>query len=318
MTLLEKIISPKNLENAFNILCKQRKDYNAHADIWDLRYNWLDYKKQIITQIQAGIFHFDPVTQYTANNEVCYKRTARDALILKAISVVLNEYLAPKLGKVYHLKGHGGIYGAIRHVKDNLAKNKFVFNTDIKSYYQSINHNMLIQEIDKLILDKQVVNLIENSVRRTNVYGEVYWVCKKGIMQGSSLSPLLGAVELVCWDKAMHKHKFTYARYMDDLVLLAPTRARLRKAIKVTYQALKPWGYQLHTNEKTYIGKIAEGFDFCGFRLSYNKIILAKSCLDKFEKRLCVLYEQLLKSKSSNYKNTFTTTALLKKIELYV
>ena len=72
------------------------------------------------------------------------------------------------------------------------------------------------------------------------------------------------------------------------------------------------------TNEKTYIGKIAKGFDFCGFRLSYNKIILAKSCLAKFEKRLSKLYEQLSKSKSSSYKNTFTTNALLKKIELYV
>jgi hypothetical protein len=39
MTLLEKIISPKNFDNAFKILCKQRKDYSAHADIWDLRYN---------------------------------------------------------------------------------------------------------------------------------------------------------------------------------------------------------------------------------------------------------------------------------------
>ena len=166
------------------------------------------------------------------------------------MSLVLNDYLAPKLGKVYHLKSHGGIAGSIKNVKDSLAINKFVFKTDIKSYYQSINHNMLIKELDKLIPDKQVVNLIENSVRRTNVYGEVYWDCKKGIMQGSSLSPLLGAVALLCWDKAMQKHGFTYARYMDDLVVLTPTRTRLRKAIKVTYQALKPWGYQLHTNGK--------------------------------------------------------------------
>ncbi len=146
------------------------------------------------------------------------------------------------------------------------------------------------------------------------MYGEVYWDCKKGIMQGSSLSPLLGAVALLCWDKA----GFRYARYMDDLVVLTPTRTRLRKAIKVTYQALKPWGYKLHANKKTYIGKIAKGFDFCGLRLSYDKIILAKSCLAKFEKRLSKLYEQLSKCKSSSYKNTFTTTALLKKIELYV
>jgi hypothetical protein len=70
--------------------------------------------------------------------------------------------------------------------------------------------------------------------------------------------------------------------------------------------------------KKTFIGKIAKGFNFCGFRLNYDKIILAKSCLAKFEKRLSKLYEQLLKSKSSSYKNTFTTTGLLKKIELYV
>jgi hypothetical protein len=53
MTLLKKIISPKKLKDAFNILSKQRKDYSAYADIWALRYNWLNYKKQIITQIKA-------------------------------------------------------------------------------------------------------------------------------------------------------------------------------------------------------------------------------------------------------------------------
>jgi hypothetical protein len=57
MTLLEKIISPKNLENAFNILCKQRKDYSAY-DIWDLRYNCLKYKQQIILQIKTSVFLF--------------------------------------------------------------------------------------------------------------------------------------------------------------------------------------------------------------------------------------------------------------------
>jgi hypothetical protein len=115
------------LENAFNILSKQRKDYSSYAGIWDLRYNWQSCKQQIITQIKTGIFDINPVTQYTANNEICYKRKARDALVLKAMSLVLNDYITPKLGKVYYLKGHGGIYGAIRHVKNSLAKNKFIF-----------------------------------------------------------------------------------------------------------------------------------------------------------------------------------------------
>jgi hypothetical protein len=39
MKLLGKIISLQKLENSFNILCKQRKDFSDHTDIWDLRYN---------------------------------------------------------------------------------------------------------------------------------------------------------------------------------------------------------------------------------------------------------------------------------------
>jgi hypothetical protein len=46
---------------------------------------------------------------------------------------------------------------------------------------------------------------------------------------------------------------------VDDLVLLAPTKARIRKAIKVTYQTLKPWGYQLHTNEKNFYSQNSQG-----------------------------------------------------------
>ena len=92
----------------------------------------------------------------------------------------------------------------------------------------------------------------------------------------------------------------------------------LRKAIRLTYTAIKPWGYKLHTNEKTYIGKIAKGFDFCGFRLFYDKILLAKSCLDKFEKRLSMLYEQLLINRNCIYKNKFTNTIFVKLIVQYV
>ena len=91
----------------------------------------------------------------------------------------------------------------------------------------------------------------------------------------------------------------------------------LRKAIRLTYTAIKPWGYKLHTNKKTYIGKIAKGFDFCGFRLFYDKILLAKSCLDKFEKRLCMLYEQLLINRNCIYKNKLINTVSMKSIEQY-
>ena len=92
--MLKEIISEPCLENAYSILCKQRKNYSAYADIWNLRHNWLIYKKDIKTQITAGIYNFDPVTEYTAKNkEICYKRTARDAVVLKTVFLVLADYI---------------------------------------------------------------------------------------------------------------------------------------------------------------------------------------------------------------------------------
>jgi hypothetical protein len=61
-----------------------------------------------------------------------------------------------------------------------------------------------------------------------------------------------------------------------------------------------------------------KSFDFCGFRLFYDKILLAKSCLAKFEKRLNMLYKQLLINKNCIYKNKFMNTIFIKLMEQYV
>ena len=52
--------------------------------------------------------------------------------------------------------------------------------------------------------------------------------------------------------------------------------------------------------------------------LVFDKILLAKSFLDKFEKRLSMLYEQLLINRNCIYKNKFINTVSMKSIEQYV
>ncbi len=55
--------------------------------------------------------------------------------------------------------------------------------------------------------------------------------------------------------------------------------------------------------KKILFAKISKGFDFYGIKLNYNKIMLTKTCLAKFKKRLSKLYKQILKCKSNNCKN---------------
>ena len=52
-----------------------------------------------------------------------------------------------------------------------------------------------------------------------------------------------------------------YMRFMDDILVLAPTRWRLRKAVKAVNEVLGSFGLLKHP-DKTFIGRIERGFDF--------------------------------------------------------
>jgi hypothetical protein len=58
------------------------------------------------------------------------------------------------------------------------------------------------------------------------VYDKVYWDGKIGITQNLSFSPLLWAMALVGKNTAIQIHGLTYVRYIDDLLLLMPTKAK--------------------------------------------------------------------------------------------
>jgi RNA-directed DNA polymerase len=57
-----------------------------------------------------------------------------------------------------------------------------------------------------------------------------------------------------------------YVRFMDDILVLAPTRWKLRKAVAVVSRGLGALGLEKHP-DKTFIGRIARGFDFPGLPL---------------------------------------------------
>ena len=65
-------------------------------------------------------------------------------------------------------------------------------------------------------------------------------------------------------DDARAKTGLIYIRYMDDWVILSPTRWKLRKAVAIVNQCLADLRFEKHPG-KTYIGRTDKGFDFPGY-----------------------------------------------------
>ena len=226
MAVLAAIASDSVLDAAFTWLCKRRRDYPDHADVWEFRRNWPQEKDRIRAELPSGRYRFGLLDRVAlANGDEIDLWSARDALVLKALTIVLSDIL-PVSPRCTHIKGHGGAKAAVRQVMAALATNRFVMRSDVKSYYASIDHFLLLDRLAVHIKEKPVLNLIGQYLRRMAERGGEFFEYEQGISLGCPLSPLMGAFFLHELDERMERTRLFYVRFMDDILVLAPRAGR--------------------------------------------------------------------------------------------
>ena len=163
----------------------------------------------------------------------------------------------------------------MRQLQAHLAENRFVLRTDVKSYYASINHVLLMDRLAHYTGDRTILSLCGQYMKCTCEQGGWFWSHDRGISLGCPLSPLIGAFFLGELDARMERSGLFYVRFMDDILVLAPTRAKLRGAVRTVNRQLSALRLEKHP-DKTLIGKIERGFDFLGYRFDAAVLKLRK------------------------------------------
>lgn len=102
-----------------------------------------------------------------------------------------------------------------------------------------------------------------------------FWDFNKVISLGCPLSPLAEAFFLNVLDTAMSKLGLFYVRFMDDILVLTPTRWFLRRAVATVNRVLAAQNLEKNS-AKTFIGRIERGFDFLGYNFAMTGLTVAK------------------------------------------
>jgi RNA-directed DNA polymerase len=171
---LADVVTETVLDAAYAWLCQQRRDWPAEADVWRFRQHWPEEKAQLRADLLTGTFEVGLLSRVTLQNgEEVDLWTARDAVVIKALALVLPAHL-PLSPRCTHLKGHGGLKYAVREVLKALPQHRFVLKTDVRSYYASIDHQILMDRLAVHIADRQVLNLIGQSLQRCAERGGLY------------------------------------------------------------------------------------------------------------------------------------------------
>ena len=133
------------------------------------------------------------------------------------------------------------------------AGQTWVVDADMKSYFDSIPHALLMAEVEKFISDGKVLKLIQTYLEQDILDGMKRWTPIAGTPQGAVISPLLANLYLHSLDKLMMQAGYMMVRYADDFVILCQSREDAQNALVLAQQWVDDKGLILHP-DKTHVG----------------------------------------------------------------
>lgn len=157
---------------------------------------------------------------------------------------------------------------------------------DIKKCFDSIDHNVLIDFIERKISDSNLINLIKHWLYIEVFEFNEFLPTILGVPQGESLSPLLSNIYLNALDKHLENLGYSFVRYADDIIIQTKTKEEALKALTILENFLiEPLHLEIKP-AKTNITSVSEGIEFLGFNISNNTIRIR-------EKKVTNVYEIL-------------------------
>ncbi|VEA61128.1 Retron-type reverse transcriptase [Serratia plymuthica] len=283
----------RDWESAYHWLCQRRQHAPANADVWDVRFKWPERKVQWFNTVIAGKYQLTPMQVFHRHGRHWVQWSAHDALILKWVAEQVAGQL-PLNTRCYHLKGHGGVVGAIKRVSEAYygGEWRYVYRTDIRGYYRHIIKGQVEIQLRQYIADTVCRDLCRQWLYYSVEDGGEIRTPEKGICRGSALSPLIGGSLLQHIDGYFAtREEVFYARYMDDFIFFTQTRWHLRKAIKSLHEFFDVGGFETHP-DKTQLGNIDKGFDWLGIWYSPLGPQIAPRALENHRAHCARLYEQ--------------------------
>ena len=173
---------------------------------------------------------------------------------------------------------------AIFRARDFFKIFSFAVKTDIKDFFENIDHEKLLEILRANIRDARIIRLIELWIKNGIFERFDYRAHTKGVHQGDVLSPLLSNIYLNQMDKFLEQSGIEFVRYADDFVMFFVSHEATERGLARLKDFLKTISLSLNEAKTSICGKDSEfvflGVSFKGANLSIGeekfKRILAK------------------------------------------
>jgi RNA-directed DNA polymerase len=241
--LLEQMLESSNLENAWKAVKANRgaagiDGIGIEAFEEHIRKHW----EKVRTKVAHGSYKPAPVKRVYIPKGKGSKRplgipTVLDRMLQQAMLQVLQPHFDPSFSEhSYGFRPGRSAHDAVRAAQAFIAEGKdWVVDIDLKSFFDEVNHDILMYRVAQVIRDKGMLKLMGRYLR-AGVYEEgKVTVETRGVPQGGPLSPLLSNIYLDALDKELESRGLCFCRYADDCnIYVGSRKAAERVFVTVT------------------------------------------------------------------------------------
>jgi RNA-directed DNA polymerase len=272
--LFEQIISPENLFIAWDEFKRgkgskpdviafeqdiERNIFDLSSDLREITYRHGPY---------SGFFICDPKLRHV------HKALVRDRVVHHAVFKVLTSLFEPtfietsfscRIGKGSH-KGFNWLEDALRAESHNYTKTCYALKCDVRKFFDTVDHHILLSMLRRRVRDKYLFHLIEEIVGSYES-GRSDLFSKKGVPIGNLTSQIFANIYMGEFDQFVKQtlRVKRYARYTDDFVIVSTDRAYLESLVEPMKRFVKEkLALELHPDKVT-IKRNSQGIDFLGY-----------------------------------------------------
>lgn len=275
-SLIDKVWKRETLERAFErVKAKDGAPGVDHQTIEDYERHLETNLDRLAAKLEDGTYEPGPVRRTWIPKPGCAEErplgipTVEDRMVQMACHLVLEPiYESDFAEQSYGFRPNRGAKDALRRVHELLKDGKtWVVDADLKSYFDTIPHDPLMERVREKVTDGRVLELIRSFLDQEVVDGDERWHPEEGTPQGGVISPLLANIYLDPLDHLMAEEGFEMVRYADDFVILCDSRDEAEKALQIVREWTEQNGLRLHPDKTRLVeARSDEGCTFLGYQ----------------------------------------------------
>ena len=249
----------------------------------ELDSNLKGHLYKLWNRLSSGSYFPQPVLQVEIPKKSGGVRKLGIPTLLDRIAQqVVRDHLEKQLEPLFHTSSFGyrpgrSAHDAVAQSQRNCFNHDFAIDLDIESYFDTIDHDLMLKALSHYCTDKWVLMYVERWLKADIMKEGKGTTRQRGTPQGGVISPLLSNLFLhVVFDGWMQKHhpEKPFERYADDIIVHCKTERQAQFMLARIRERMEACGLRLHP-EKTRIVNLRgrserrypRKYDFLGFTL---------------------------------------------------